>query len=238
MQKCLCTRQGLEATEPVATLSYFEVHIPPRRSLHLTTCLLNKYCAHWLSTGIVHGRCSTSEQQRRHGLRLDCAELDNVHETGAGLTLGSLGATVEKAMEAALPGVPLRWLQWPTLSVGRKLPGQPWPHPLKGWNLSFSNTSSSTGPAAMCKKQCFHYKHECHYPLQTSRFHKCMFMRQVWSVSSCWLLLSTTCSSNTVQLQVIDWSSCSSIKPEVLLSISLLSANYCYHMPSRPWQYR
>lgn len=34
-----------------------------------------------------------------------------------------------------------------TRSVGRKWPGQVWPHARKGWYLSFSNTSSSTGPA-------------------------------------------------------------------------------------------
>ena len=35
-------------------------------------------------------------------------------------TLVSFGATVEKAIEAALPGVPSLWLQCPILSVGRK----------------------------------------------------------------------------------------------------------------------
>ena len=35
--------------------------------------------------------------------------------------------------------------QWPTLSVGRKWPGQECPKPLNGWMRSFSKTSSSTG---------------------------------------------------------------------------------------------
>ena len=68
------------------------------------------------------------------------------------LALGSFGATVEKAIEATLPGVPSLWLQWPILSVGRKWPGQLWPHPLKGWYRSFSKTSSCTGPAATLQR--------------------------------------------------------------------------------------
>ncbi|KAA6418297.1 MAG: hypothetical protein FRX49_11806 [Trebouxia sp. A1-2] len=102
-----------------------------------------------LSCGLLSGfkldaECFFTRLRIQRRLRTK-SQLADQHEIGVGVTLGSLGATAEKAMEAALPWVALRWLQWPTLSVGRKWPGQPWPHPLKGWNLSFSNTSSSTG---------------------------------------------------------------------------------------------
>lgn len=63
-------------------------------------------------------------------------------------TSGSEGATLENDMDSLPPGAPSRLLQCPTRSVGRKCPGQLWPQIRNADNLSFSKTSSTTGPAA------------------------------------------------------------------------------------------
>lgn len=141
---------------------------------------------------------------------MDCAEIHNLHRTGAGLTdLGELGSHSGEGhggclARGAIAVAPVAHLV-SGQEVARPAMAPPFErleplilkHLLLHWSCSYMQQTVHSLQAQMPLSS-----------LDETRFHMCMFIGQVWSVSSCWLLLVVTCSSNRVQLQVTGWSRC------------------------------